>query len=531
MTIKFPLGRWLRSIAFGASVAVTATIAPSLASAQTVTAVMQSGLRVLDPVVSTAITTSIHALMVYDLLLAQDKDGKVQPQMASWEVSPDGKTYTFTLRDGLKWHDGPPVTAEDCIASIRRWAKADTMGQVWMTMVTSIKVVNDKTFVVVQNQANDLVLEALAKTSAHPAFMMPKRMAETPPTQQVKENIGSGPFRFVTSEFKPGIKAVYEKNKDYVPRKEPVSGNAGGKVVNIDRLEWVTMPDSMTAVNALLNGEIDYLENVPYDLLPMVEGKKDIKAEVLNKQGSWTLFRMNFLYPPFNNKLLRQAALYAVGQEDVLKALVGNPKFYKTCPAIFGCGMPYESQYGKDIVVPSNIPKAQELLKEGKYDGTPVVILQPSDNAFASSQPLVIAQALRKAGFKVDVQTMDWQTLTIRRGNQKPPAEGGWNIFVTFSALGDFSDPIRSMYVAGAGKNSFFGWPDVPALEELRAKFVTATNQADRKKLAEQVQKMAIDEGVVGPLGQFTSATAYSSKLSGLLENSRPVFWNMHKTK
>jgi peptide/nickel transport system substrate-binding protein len=531
MALKFPLLRSLRSVALGASLGAAIAMSPSAASAQTVTAVMQSGLRVLDPIVSTAIVTSIHSLLIYDLLLAQDNNGKVQPQMASWQVSPDAKSYTFILRSGLKWHDGAPVTAEDCVASIKRWAAADAMGQVMMTMVSTMRTVDDKTFVIVLNQPNDMLLEALSKTSARPAFMMPKRMADTPPSQPIKENIGSGPFRFVAGEFKPGLKAVYEKNKDYVPRKEPVSGTAGGKVVNIDRLEWVTMPDPMTAVNALLNGEIDFLENVPYDLLPMVEGKKGVKVDVLNKQGSWNMFRMNFLYPPFNNKLLRQAAMYAVGQEEVLKALVGNPKFYKTCPAVFGCGMPYESQYGKEMLIPSNIPKAQELLKEGHYDGTPVVILQPSDNAFASQQPLVIAQALRKAGFKVDVQTMDWQTLTARRGNQKPPAEGGWNIFVTFSALADYSDPLRSMFVATAGKKSFFGWPDIPAIEEVRARFAAAGNAADRKRLAAEVQKMVIDEGVIVPLGQFTSAGAYSTKLSGVLENSRPLFWNVRKAK
>jgi peptide/nickel transport system substrate-binding protein len=493
--------------------------------------VMQSGLRVLDPIVSTTIVSSVHALMVYDLLLAQDNNGKVQPQMASWEVTPDGKTYTFKLRDGLKWHDGTRVTAEDCVASIQRWGKVDTMGQVVMSMVTAIRPVDEKTFVVVQNQPNDLILEALSKTSARPAFMMQKRFADTPPTQPVAETIGSGPFRFVTAEFKPGVKAVYEKYKDYVPRKEPVSGNAGGKIVNIDRLEWITMPDSMTAVNALLNGEIDFLENVPYDLLPMVEGKKGVKVDVLNKQGFWNMFRMNHQYPPFNNKLLRQAAMWAVGQDDVLKALVGNARYYKTCPAVFGCGMPYESQYGKEMVVGTDMAKAQQLVKEGKYDGTPVVVMQPSDNAFGSPQPLVIAQALRKAGFKVDVQTMDWQTLTTRRGNQKPPAEGGWNIFVTFSALGDFSDPMRSLFVASAGKKSWFGWPDVPAIEELRAKFATATNPAERKKLALEINRIAIDEGVIVPLGQYTTPSAYSTKMTGMLENSRPLFWNVRKAK
>jgi peptide/nickel transport system substrate-binding protein len=263
----------------------------------------------------------------------------------------------------------------------------------------------------------------------------------------------------------------------------------------------------------------------------MLEGKKNVKVDVPNKQGNWTMFRMNFLYPPFNNKQLRQAAMYAVSQEEVLKALIGNPKFYRTCAAVFGCGMPYESSYGKEMVVPGNLEKAKQLLKEGKYDGTPVLILHPSDNPFGSPQPLVVAQALRKAGFRVDVQTMDWQTLTNRRGNDKPPAEGGWNIFITFSAVGDQSDPIRSLFVATAGKKSWFGWPDIPAIEELRNKFALATSIEERKRLAEEIDKRVIDEGVIVPLGQYVYPSAYSSKISGVLDYSRPLFWNMKKAK
>lgn len=501
------------------------------AGAQTLVAAMNGGLRALDPIVSTTVVTSVHAFMVYDMLLGEDAAGRVQPQMASWQASPDGKSYTFTLRDGLKWHDGSPVTAEDCVASIKRWAEADAMGQMVMGWVTGVRVVDAKTFVVIQNRASDLLLQALAKSSSRQAVMMPRRLAETPSGQPVKENIGSGPFRFVQSEFKPGVRAVYERFKDYVPRKEAASGSAGGKVVHVDRVEWVTMPDNMTAVNALLSGEIDFLEFVPYDLLPMLEGKRNVKVDVLNKQGSWTMFRMNFLYPPFNNRKLRQAAMQAVGQEEVLQALVGNPKYYKTCPAVFGCGLPYESQYGRDLVVPGNTEKARQLLKEGGYDGTPVVVLQPSDHPFASAQPLVIAQALRKAGFNVQVQTMDWQALTARRGVQKPPAEGGWNLFVTFSALGDQSDPIRSLLIGAAGRKSWFGWPDVPAIEEGRLKFAQAADQAERKKTAEAVHRLVLDEGVIAPLGQYVFPSAYSSKLSGVPEFTRPLFWGVKKSK
>ena len=507
-----------------------AAINPSGGSARNLNVVLGSGLRGLDPVVSTAVVTSVHALMVYDLLLAQDAGGKIRPQMASWHASPDGRTYTFVLRDGLKWHDGAPVTADDCIASIKRWAQVDPMGQIVMSAAATIRALNGKSFAIVQPEANDLILEALAKTSAIPAFMMPKRVAETPPHQAITDYTGSGPFKFVTSEFQPGVKAVYEKNREYVPRREPASGSAGGKVVNIDRVQWITMPDQATALNALLNGEIDFLESIPYDLLPLTQGKSNIRVEVLNKLGSWTMARYNFLYPPFNNRTIRQAAMYAVRQEDVLRALVGDPKFYRTCAAVFGCGTQYDSKYGTDIVVPGNTAKAKQLLKQANYDGTTVVVLHPSDNRFASAQPLVVADALRKAGFNVDVQTIDWETLVARRAVQKPPSEGGWNLFVTYSAIGDQSDPIRSVFVAADGKKAWFGWPDVPAIEKLRAQFAAAPSAEQRKRIAADVDKLVIDEGVIDPLGQYFYPAGYGSKVSGWIPYSRPLFWNVRKS-
>lgn len=528
--------KWLKfgsTRALYAAVSVSAALFAAYPSfAQTITAVMQSGLRVTDPILSSAAITNIHGYMIYDTLLGTDSNYKVQPQMAEkWEISPDGKTYTFTLRNGLKWHDGAPVTADDCVASIKRWGQQDIMGQVLMGLVTDMKVVDDKTFQIVVKQPTGVVLSSLAKIGTRTAFMMPKRVAETPASQPIKEYIGSGPFKFVASEFKPGLKVVYEKNKDYVPRSEPASWTAGGKVVNVDRVEWVSMPDDLTASNALLNHEIDYLEVLPYDLLPMFEGNKDIKVQVLNKLGLWTYYRFNFLFPPFNNRLIRQAAMYAVGQEDILKALASDPKYYRTCPAVFGCGTPYASTYGEAMLVPSNIEKAKQLLKEAKYDGSPVVILHPTDNKQVSSQPVVIAAALRKAGFNVDLQSMDWQTLTTRRASKKSPAEGGWNIHATTGPLVGITDPLRNQAVATNGSKAWFGWPDFPKIEALRDTFAVTSDPAELKKIAEEIQKQVIDEGVVVPLGQFVIPTGYSTKLTGVLESPLALFWNVSKAK
>jgi len=511
--------------------AATALAAGPL-QAQTLTAVMQSGLRVTDPVVTTANITNYHGYMIYDTLLGLDERFTVRPQMADWQASGDGKTYTFTLRDGLRWHDGTAVTSEDCIASIARWAKVDTTGQMMMSMVEHIKIIDDKRFEIQLTEPTTLLLEGLSQLSTRALFMMPKRLAETPANTPVTEYIGSGPFKFVAAEFQPGLKVVYEKNTDYVPRAEPPSWTSGGKVVNVDRVEWVTMPDQMTTVNALLNDEIDYIEQLPLDMLPLVEGRRDLRVHALDKLGVWSFFRMNHLHPPFDNKLVRQAAMAAVSQEDVMKAVVGNPDYYRTCAAVMGCGNLLANTYGEEWIVKADMKRAKRLLKEANYDGTPVVILQPTDFATLVAQPIVVGAALREAGFKVEMKAMDWQTLVTQRASQKPPSEGGWNLFATNSILATSGNPITNFTLAAAGLTSWQGWPNVPEIEALRARFARATDAGERKQIAADIQRLAIEEGLVMPLGQFLRPAAYNSdKLSGLVESPVTVFWNLKKAK
>ena len=336
----------LSSLALAAALAATPP-----ADAKTITAVMHSDLRVIDPGFTTAYITRDHGYMVYDTLLAEDANFKIQPQMADWKVSDDKLTYTFTLRDGLKWHDGAAVTAEDCVASLKRWGRNDGMGQKLMDFTASIEATDAKTITLKLKEPYGLVLESIGKPSSLVPFMMPKRLAETPPGQQIKEQIGSGPFKFVAAEFQPGVKAVYVKFTDYVPRKEPPSWTSGGKVVKVDRVEWITMADAQTAMNALQSGDIDFFENPSFDVIPILAADKELKVETLNKLGFQTLGRMNFLYPPFDNVKVRRAAFMAMNQKDVLDALVGNPKYYQVCGAVFVCGTPLATDVGSESLV------------------------------------------------------------------------------------------------------------------------------------------------------------------------------------
>src|ERR1700722_3829897 len=347
----FPISHWKRS-AVASAVALAALLPlPSLAAGKTITAVMHSDLRVIDPGMTTAYITRDHGYMVYDTLLATDSGFKIQSQMADWKVSDDKLTYTFTLRDGLKWHDGAPVTAEDCVASLKRWGRNDNMGQKLMDFTASIEATDAKTITLKLKEPYGLVLESIGKPSSYTPFMMPKRMAETPAGQQIKEQIGSGPFKFVAAEFQPGVKAVYVKNTDYVPRKEPPSWTSGGKVVKVDRVEWITMADAQTAANALQSGDIDFMEVPAFDILPMLEADKDIKVDTLSKLGFQTGGRMNFLFSPLANVQKRRAAFMALNQKDVLDALVGNPEYYKICGAVFICGTPLATDVGSQTLV------------------------------------------------------------------------------------------------------------------------------------------------------------------------------------
>ena len=513
------------------SVALTSQ---AFAAGKIITAVMHSDLRIIDPLFTTAYITRDHGYMVYDTLLATDSDFKIQPQMADVKVSDDKLTYTFTLRDGLKWHDGAPVTAEDCVASLKRWGRADNMGQKLMDFTVSIEPIDAKSFALKLKEPYGLVLDSIGKPSSYTPFMMPKRMAETPAGQQMKEQIGSGPFKFVQAEFQPGVKAVYEKNADYVPRKEAPSWTAGGKVAKVDRVEWITMPDAQTAVNALQSGDIDFMENPSFDLLPVLKGNKDIKIETLNKLGFQTLGRMNFLHPPFDNVKVRRAALLALNQKDVLDALVGNPEFYKICGAYFVCGTPLATEEGAgNLIKGGGIAEAKKALAESGYDGTPIVIMAPGDVVTLKAQPIVSAQLLRDAGFTVDLQATDWQTVVARRASQKPTKEGGWNMFFTNWVGADVMNPIANASIGGRGtKGGWFGWAENAKIEELKDKFARSGSPEEQKKIAAEIQKEAYEQVIYVPLGQYLAPSAWRKSLTGVLDGpATPIFWNIDKSE
>src|SRR4051812_8749855 len=358
---------------------------------------MHSDLKIIDPIWTTALISAHHAYLVYDTLFSLDEKLVVRPQMVDkWEVSPDKLTWTFTLRDGLDWHDGQPVTGEDCVASIKRWAARDSTGQTLMSFVGELTAPDARTIRMVLKEPFGLVIESLGKTGGNVAFMMPKRVADTDPNKQIIDATGSGPFIFKKDEWKAGEKAVYVKNPKYKPRNEPPSGFAGGKVAKVDRVEWIWIPDTQTQVSALLNGEVDLIEAMPYDLLPLVEKSKDVRVQVIDKAGRQYILRFNTLQKPFDNPKARQAVVYALKQKPFLEANVGDPRFYRECKSLFPCGLPLESSKGWDDRLNGDTATARKLLAEAGYGGTPIVVLHQTDLVNHSSLAPVASRSLRR---------------------------------------------------------------------------------------------------------------------------------------
>jgi peptide/nickel transport system substrate-binding protein len=513
------------------TLAVIFTLSGAPASAETtLRAVMHSDLKILDPIWTTAYIVRNHGYMVYDTLFAMDAKGEIRPQMVDkYELSPDKLVYTMTLRDGLLWHDGKPVTAEDCVASIRRWAAKDSLGQKMFSFVKDLQVVNAKSFKIVLKEQTGLVIQALGKPSSNVPFMMPKRVAETDPNSQISDFTGSGPFVFKKDEWKPGDKTVYVKFAQYRPRPEPASALAGGKVAKVDRIEWRAIPDHQTAINALLAGEIDYMEAPPHDLFPVLRKDENVRLVSLNPLGNQYVFRFNTLHKPFDNVKVRQAVWYAFNQEDFLKAVIGDPQYYKVCKAMFVCGTPLESTKGMEGLLESNFEKSRALLKEGGYDGTPIVLMQSTDLNVLTNLGPVAKNLLEKGGFKVDMQSMDWQTLVARRAKKDPPDKGGWHAFLTSWVAADILNPVMAGFFNAGCDKAMFGWPCDKEIESLRDRFARETDPAKLKAIAEAVQVRVTQYPTHVHVGQWYGAVAVRKNVEGMLEAPVTVFWNVEK--
>jgi peptide/nickel transport system substrate-binding protein len=519
---------WLGALA---AVALTVTgVRAQPADTKILRVVPFADLQMIDPITTTAGNVQSHAVMIYDFLFGQDDQQAIKPQMVdTWTMSPDGLVWRFTLRDGLAFHDGAPVTTDDVIASLKRWGARDAYGRQILASTEAMTAIDAKTFEWRLKQPYGLMLLALSKSGSNVPAIMPKRIADTDPFKNIEDATGSGPFIFKKDEWKPGVKAVYVRNEKYVPRAEPASGTTGGKIAKVDRVEWINMPDQQASIFALQNGEVDFIENTPVDLIPDLKSK-GIQLPVTNKLGHQGMLRMNHLHPPFNDARARRALLYLIDQPNYLKAMWGDAGIWKTCRAFLACGSVLGSEAGAEPDFGKSRDKARALMAEAGYTGEPIVLMQPTDIAFLANATLLLAQDLRSIGMTVDVQAMDFSTLAKRRTINKPAKEGGWHIALTWWNGTSSSDPVGNLPVGAACEKSWPGWPCDAAHQALIDDFGRTIDEAKRREVAIKIQESAMKLVPYVPLGMWFQPVAASPRLKGLINvPGAMVFWNVEK--
>jgi peptide/nickel transport system substrate-binding protein len=502
------------------------------AAARTLRFVPQANLANFDPIWGTQYVVRNAAIMVWDTLYGFDETLTPQRQMVeSEEVSADGLTWTFKLRPGLKWHDGSPVLAKDCVASLTRWSARDSMGLMLKAIQKELVAVDDRTFRWVLAKPYPKMLMALGKNSTPMCFMMPERIAATDPFKQIDEYVGSGPMKFVKGEWVPGAKAVFERFADYQPRQEPGSWLAGGKRMLVDRVEWTIMPDPATAANALQAGEVDWWENPITDLIPQLKRNRNVRVDIADPLGNIGTFRMNHLTTPFNNLKARQAVLAALSQEDYMRALVGDDNaLWKKLGGYFTPGTPlYTEQGGEVLAKGPQMDLAKKLLAESGYNGSPVTCVVAQDQPITKAQGDVTADLLKRIGFNVDYVATDWGTTGQRRAMKNPVGQGGWSMFHSWHAGADCINPAVYIAIRANGDKAWFGWPDIPAVEGAVGEWFDAPNQAAEKAALGKLNAAAVENVLYVPTGFFLGYQAWRSNVSGIVKGPFPVPWGVAK--
>lgn len=493
----------------------------------------QSDVAILDPIMSVSYVTRNHALMIFDTLYGADEHNRAQPQMVEGHlVENDGLQWTLTLREGLRFHDGSPVLARDVVASLKRWWKRDNVGQVLAATTDELSAVSDRVIRFRLKLPFPFLPDALGKFGTNNAVIMPERLALTEATTQVTEMVGSGPYKFLAGDRVPGSRLAYEKFAGYVPRQNgTTSALAGPKIAHFDRVEWIVMPDVATAASALQTGEIDWWEQPAADYWDLLGSNRDVKLDLIDPFGSAGVIRFNFLQGPTSDVRVRKAALAAISQRDVMTAVIGEEeKRWKAKVGYFLPDTPMASEVGLDgLKEPPDRDAARRMLKEAGYNGEPLVYLVPGDIATIKAQGEVVTDALKQAGFNVDMQVMDWGTVLARANNRQTPDKGGWHLVGTFTAGVGLLNPSSNNFLRGSGTSAIFGWSDIPRLEELRMDWFRAPDQKAQAAICAEIQRVAFDTVPYAPTGLYFQQTAYRSNLTGV-QKGLPLFYGVRRS-
>ena len=501
------------------------------ADVKTLRVMPQAVLNTIDPIWSSAQVVRNMGFMVFETLYGRDAAQNPKPQMLESGIMEDGgRRWTLKLREHQWFHDGTPVLARDCIASLRRWMKRDPAAAALERWTDELAAQDDRT-IVLRLKYPYLHLPELLSKFVVPAVIMPERLAMTDPFKQIPEAIGSGPFRWLANEHLLGSKAVFAKNDKYISRAEKPDWTSGGRPVYVDRVEWNMIPDGGTAANALMTGEIDWIEIPLPDLMPMLRKAPGIQTGHLDTYGQIVALRVNHLSQPTSNLGVRKAIMAAIDQREVMTAIMGGDPGNWTAPVGFlATGKKEVDDAGLDHVRGKR-PKAeiQAILEKAGYKGERMALLHATEHTFFNPACLIVAQQLTDAGMMIDDQAMDWGTVQSRRTNRGQLNEGGWSMFPTVTPVPEYTSPLIASFMRGNGKDAFFGWPADPEGERIQAEWLLEADPAKQTALERAYELQAFATLPFVPLGRYVQSSAWRENITGILKGPSIVFWNVRK--
>jgi peptide/nickel transport system substrate-binding protein len=485
----------------------------------------------LDPDLAANLIGRTYAQMVFDTLFALDHNMSPKPMMVESEtVSPDRLSYRFTLRSGLTFQDGSPVTSRDVIASLQHWMDNSSIGAQLKARLASLTATDLNTFALELKQPFGWLEFMLAGPGAPMAAIMRAADANRPAGVPLTDPIGSGPFRYVANERMVGTRVVFERFAGYKSRPEPPDGLAGARVVKMARVEWVIMPDANTAANALVTGEADFWDTVSGDLIPFLRDRGIVVRRTTTLQSVGFL-RPNFQLPPFNDPRAREALALLVNQADYMAAVAGENLKWRSCYSFSVCGSVFGTEAGSELYRKPDIARAKQLLAEAGYKGDKIVFVStpqlPALNALAQ----VAAAALRQAGMNVDLQMGDWSVVFQRINTpDKPLDRGGYNLFASTSTGGTWFNPLTNIALdLSCGAHNFAGFPCDADGEALRQRVLSAADQAAQVAAFEQFEQYLWKFIPYVPLGQFDVDNAWRAGITGVPEGAFNAYWNIDK--
>jgi peptide/nickel transport system substrate-binding protein len=471
------------ALALGAAAAL-ARPAIAQGNARTLRFVPHANLSTPDALWSSALIAFDASYMYADQLFGLDASLMPKPQMLEgYELSDDRLTWRFKLREGLWFHDGEPVLAKDAVASIKRWSGRDLFGKRMASQLDDMIATGDRTFDIRLKKPFAHLPYGLGATSC---FILPERIVgKVDAFTQIKEAIGSGPYRFLPDEWDQSSKAAFARFDKYVPRNEKAEFWSGGKKAYLDRVEWHIIPDAGTAAQALEKGEVDWLERPLFDLLPRLRKTAGVKVEVVDPLGTWTEIYFNNAIPPFDNPKLRRALFPAIVQSDFIQSVVGDQaELMRTGVGTFLPSSPYASNVGMEAINgPRSLDKARQLIKESGYNGELIVQMVPTELPTANAYGMVTNALLKQLGLNVRLDATDWGTLLSRWNAKENTGAGAWNVFAVGWAGLWITNPGSHLPLHGHKPN--------PKMEALTEQWFDAPDLASQKAVCEQMQLLA----------------------------------------